>query len=64
MNVKDYHTYEILGKTRDDAIGEAFDKVARVVGLGYPGGPKIDKLAKERYSLYSATNHAFGRFRF
>ena len=36
-----------MGKTRDDAIGEAFDKVARVVGLGYPGGPKIDKLAKE-----------------
>ena len=37
----------MLGKTRDDAIGEAFDKVARVVGLGYPGGPKVDKLAKE-----------------
>ncbi len=35
------------GKTRDDAIGEAFDKVARVVGLGYPGGPKVDKLAQE-----------------
>ena len=45
--VKDYIHYEILGKTRDDAIGDAFDKVARVVGLGYPGGPKIDKLAKE-----------------
>ena len=42
-----YEEFEILGKTRDDAIGEAFDKVARVVGLGYPGGPKIDKLAKE-----------------
>lgn len=49
VNVKTYQDYEILGKTRDDAIGEAFDKVARVVGLGYPGGPKIDKLAKERY---------------
>lgn len=43
--VKDYNTFEVLGKTRDDAIGEAFDKVARVIGLGYPGGPKIDKLA-------------------
>ena len=39
--------FEVLGKTRDDAIGEAFDKVARVVGLGYPGGPKVDSLAKE-----------------
>ena len=47
VHVKDYTKFEILGKTRDDAIGEAFDKVARVVGLGYPGGPKIDKLAKE-----------------
>lgn len=47
VNVKDYGKYEILGKTRDDAAGEAFDKVARAVGLGYPGGPKIDKLAKE-----------------
>ncbi len=45
--VKDYGEYEILGRTRDDAAGEAFDKVARAVGLGYPGGPKVDKLAKE-----------------
>ena len=45
--VKDYGTYEIIGRTRDDAAGEAFDKVARAVGLGYPGGPKVDKLAKE-----------------
>lgn len=45
--VKNYIEFEVLGKTRDDAIGEAFDKVARVVGLGYPGGPKVDKLAKE-----------------
>ena len=45
--VKDYGKYEILGRTRDDAAGEAFDKVARAIGLGYPGGPKIDKLAKE-----------------
>lgn len=47
IHIKNYKEFEILGKTRDDAIGEAFDKVARVVGLGYPGGPKIDKLAKE-----------------
>ena len=47
MRVQDYGVYEILGRTRDDAAGEAFDKVARAIGLGYPGGPKIDKLAKE-----------------
>lgn len=47
VHIKDYKNFEILGKTRDDAIGEAFDKVARVIGLGYPGGPKVDKLAKE-----------------
>lgn len=45
--VKDYGNYEVIGRTRDDAAGEAFDKVARAIGLGYPGGPKIDKLAKE-----------------
>lgn len=45
--VKDYTEYEIIGRTRDDAAGEAFDKVARAIGLGYPGGPKVDKLAKE-----------------
>ena len=45
--VKDYGVFEILGRTRDDAAGEAFDKVARAIGLGYPGGPKIDKLSKE-----------------
>ncbi len=45
--VKEYGEYEIIGRTRDDAAGEAFDKVARAIGLGYPGGPKIDKLAKE-----------------
>lgn len=44
--VKDYGEYEILGRTRDDAAGEAFDKVARAIGLGYPGGPKIDKVSK------------------
>lgn len=45
--VRDYGQFEILGRTRDDAAGEAFDKVARAIGLGYPGGPKIDRLAKE-----------------
>lgn len=45
--VKDYGEYEIVGRTRDDAAGEAFDKVARAIGLGYPGGPKIDRVAKE-----------------
>ncbi len=46
VKVVDYGEYEILGKTRDDAAGEAFDKVARAIGLGYPGGPKIDKVSK------------------
>ena len=45
VHVKDYLEFEVLGRTKDDAIGEAFDKVARVIGLGYPGGPKIDKMA-------------------
>ena len=45
--VRDYGKYEIIGKTRDDAAGEAYDKVARAIGLGHPGGPKIDKLSKE-----------------
>ena len=47
VKVVDYGVYEILGKTRDDAAGEAFDKVARAIGLGYPGGPKIDKISKQ-----------------
>ena len=47
VKVVDYDQFEIIGKTRDDAAGEAFDKVARAIGLGYPGGPKIDALAKE-----------------
>lgn len=51
--MKDEHSFEILGETQDDAIGEAYDKVARVLGLGYPGGPKIDKLAKEGKPIYS-----------
>ena len=51
VHVKGYCDMEVLGKTRDDAIGEAFDKVARVVGLGYPGGPKVDKLAQEGQAI-------------
>ena len=51
--VKDYSSFEIIAKTRDDAIGEAFDKVARVVGLGYPGGPKVDALAKNGKPVYN-----------
>lgn len=47
VKVIDYGEYKIIGRTRDDAAGEAFDKVARAIGLGYPGGPKIDKISKE-----------------
>lgn len=47
VRVKDYGVYEMIGRTRDDAVGEAFDKVARGIGLGYPGGPKVDRLARE-----------------
>lgn len=47
IQVTDYNKCEVLGSSRDDAVGEAFDKVARVIGLGYPGGPKIDSIAKE-----------------
>ncbi len=47
VTVRDYGEYDIIGRTRDDAAGEAFDKVARAIGLGYPGGPKIDKLSRE-----------------
>lgn len=45
--MKDYGKFEVLGQTRDDAAGEAYDKIARAIGLGYPGGPKIDSIAKE-----------------
>lgn len=47
IHIKSYKEFEILGKTKDDAVGEAFDKVARVIGLGYPGGPKVDNMAKK-----------------
>lgn len=51
--LKDDQSFKILGTTLDDAIGEAYDKVARIIGLAYPGGPKIDKLAKEGKAHYS-----------
>ena len=47
VQVEDYGKFDIIGRTRDDAAGEAFDKVARAIGLGYPGGPKIDQVSKE-----------------
>jgi len=52
LKVEDYNKFEMLGSTVDDAAGEAFDKVARVMGLPYPGGPEIDKLAKEGKHTY------------
>lgn len=60
--VKDYSEFEILGRTRDDAAGEAYDKVARAIGLGYPGGPKIDALAKEgnRHAIEFPRAHIAG----
>ena len=64
VNVKGYTEFEVLGKTRDDAIGEAFDKVARVVGLGYPGGPKVDKLAKEGNPEYDLPKTHFDNLDF
>ena len=50
--LKDEDSFEIIGETLDDAIGEAYDKVARIIGLEYPGGPKIDKLAREGKPIY------------
>lgn len=47
VHMKDYGKFEVMGQTRDDAAGEAYDKVARAIGLGYPGGPKIDKISEE-----------------
>ena len=64
VNVKGYTDFEVLGKTRDDAIGEAFDKVARVIGLGYPGGPKVDKLAKEGVPEYDLPKTHFDNLDF
>lgn len=67
VNVKDYGSYEIIGRTRDDAAGEAFDKVARAIGLGYPGGPKIDALSKqgnENAIAFPRAHVAEGRYDF
>lgn len=63
--MKDETSFEILGETQDDAIGEAYDKVARVLELGYPGGPKIDKMAKEGKPVYElAKPKTQGRYDF
>jgi N6-L-threonylcarbamoyladenine synthase len=63
--VESYTSYKVIGQTRDDAAGEAFDKVARVLELGYPGGPKIDKLAKEgNEDLISFKKVSFGKDNF
>ena len=59
IKVEDYTKFKILAKTRDDAVGEAFDKVARVLGLGYPGGPKVSKLAKEGQATYKLPKTKF-----
>ena len=64
ISVKDYNTFEVLGKTKDDAVGEAFDKVARVIGLGYPGGPKIDKLAQEGHANINLPKTHFDNLNF
>ncbi|MDB5254272.1 MAG: hypothetical protein JWL80_338 [Parcubacteria group bacterium] len=59
--MKDFGTYEILGKTRDDAVGEAFDKVARLLGLEYPGGPKISALANRHREKGISSTLSFPR---
>lgn len=64
VKIEDYNKFEVIGKTRDDAIGEAFDKVARVIGLGYPGGPKVDKLAKEGEPNIALPKSHFGNLDF
>lgn len=51
--MKDHLTFEVIGETRDDAVGEAYDKVARTIGLNYPGGPQVDRLAAEGEDIYS-----------
>lgn len=62
--VKDYTEFEIMGKTRDDAVGEAFDKVARVLGLPYPGGPEVSKLAQKGTFSYKLPKTKFDNFDF
>ena len=62
--VKDYTEFEIIGKTRDDAVGEAFDKVARVLGLPYPGGPEVSKLARDGEFTYKLPKTKFDNYDF
>lgn len=64
INVKSYNEFEILGKTMDDAIGEAFDKVSRAIGLGYPGGPLIDKMAKTGQDVCKFPRPLFNNYNF
>ena len=64
INVKDYTDFEIIGKTRDDAVGEAFDKVARVLELPYPGGPEVSKLAREGEFTYKLPKTKFDNYDF
>ena len=59
IEVSDYTKFKILAKTRDDAVGEAFDKVARVLGLGYPGGPEVSKMAKDGQDTYKLPKTKF-----
>lgn len=60
--VEEYTKFIILGRTRDDAVGEAFDKIARVMGLGYPGGPKVSKLAEEGKNTYILPTTKFDNY--
>ncbi|MEG0872787.1 MAG: tRNA (adenosine(37)-N6)-threonylcarbamoyltransferase complex transferase subunit TsaD [Clostridia bacterium] len=62
--VKDYTEFEVVGKTRDDAVGEAFDKVARTLGLGYPGGPEVSKMAKFGSATYTLPKTKFDNYDF
>lgn len=64
VEVDDYNKYKILGKTRDDAIGEAFDKTARILGLGYPGGPKIQEKAESGFAEYNLPKTHFDNLDF
>lgn len=64
IHVKDYTEFEILGKTRDDAVGEAFDKVARTLGLGYPGGPEVSKCAQSGQPTYKLPKTKFENYDF
>lgn len=64
VHVKDYTVFEIIGRTRDDAVGEAFDKVARVLGLPYPGGPEVSKLAEKGKASYLLPKTKFENYDF